>query len=130
MPIDHERWKVAAGPKEAAVSVYGPDPITSKAFMSEFRQGIKAGAELADKTTSEADPVGVHGYIAEVDDTVTLAAEDLMVLSKRIHNAAAAGRGSFGINEKLFIPKLSGILSALIYNAGKLRGLKQGDQGE
>lgn len=98
--------------------------------MTEFRQGVRAGADLADRVTSEADPIGVHGHSSEVDDMVTLAAEDLMVLAKRIHNAAAAGRGSFGINEKLFMPKLSGILSTLIYNAGKLRGLKQGDQGE
>jgi hypothetical protein len=129
MPNDQDRWKVAAEPKEAAVGIYEPDPLTYKAFMNEFRQGIKAGAEKADRTVNEADPVGVHGYIAEVDDLLTLAAEDLMVLAKRIHHAAA-GRGSFGMNEKLLVPKLSGILSTLMYNAGKLRGLKQGDQGE
>jgi hypothetical protein len=128
MAIDHKLWKASSEERQAAVGIYHADPLTYKAFMTEFRQGIKAGAELADKTVNEADPVGVHGYISEVDGTVTLAAEDLMVLAKRIHQAAAAGHGSFGINEKLFMPKLSGILSALIYNAGKLRGLKQGDQ--
>lgn len=105
---------------------YDPDPMSYKAFMSEFRTGVQTGAEEAAIATSGADQVGYHGRVAEVDDLVTSATDELLELAKRLANAARQGRATIGINEHRLVPKMSGILSTLFYNLGKLRGLHHG----
>ena len=107
--MNHSRWKTA---KE-----HSPDPVSSRAFMSEFKQGLNEGTEnipydMVAHTTQETEMLVVE------------AAGDLLELAKRIENHASSTQG-ISVNERRLVPKMSGILSTLFYNLGKLRGLKR-----
>lgn len=124
--LDYKSQPKTASSKTADAE-YSPDPLTYKAFLSEFKQGVVAGTSEAEQASTGFETVGVHGYIAAADDLVTASARDLLDLAKRMDLAANRGRATIGINEHRLIPKLSGILSTFFYNIGKLRGLQHGN---
>lgn len=101
---------------------HNPDPLTYKAFLSEFKRGTQTGQEVASAAT-HGEPVNLQGEISRVDDLVSLAASDLLELAQRINRAASSPNG-LAVKEHRLVPKMSGILSTLFYNAGKARGLK------
>lgn len=115
--------KVAA--RWANAAEHNPDPLTFKAFMSEFKQGIKAGeAEGTEALMAHPDDgPGFHGYITGANDLATSAAQDLLELAKRI--IAVSDRGIIGVNATRLVPKMSGILSTLFYQMGKVHGLNK-----
>jgi len=104
--MDNLRWKVT---KQAGE--YNPDPISYKAFMSEFKQGLDTGFGTS------PDPLTIE----ETKELATNSAKDLLDFAKRIENLIAR---ETPFNERQVVPKISGILSTLFYNTGKLRGLK------
>jgi len=112
-----------AMPKTAAE--HNPDPLTFKAFMSEFKSGIAAGEKEADLAVMAhpEDGPGFHGYITVANDLATSAAQDLLEMAKRI--IAASDRGIIGVNVTRLVPKMSGILSTLFYQTGKIHGLNK-----
>jgi hypothetical protein len=119
--------KTASADRHKNAGEYAPDPLTYKAFLSEFKQGVVAGADEASQATSGVEAVGVHGYITQADDLVTAASQELLDLAKRLVMIASRGRGVIAINEHRLVPKMSGILSTFFYNIGKLRGLQHGN---
>src|SRR5215467_6897366 len=94
---------------------YAPDPLTFRAFMSEFKQGVKAGAQEA-LDVSDGFHQGPGPYELErvAEDTVVTAARDIMEYMKRI--TIIAGRGTVGVNERKLVPRISGLLSTFFYN--------------
>ena len=103
-----------------------PDPLTYKAFLSEFKAGEKTGAELAwgrsDAPGHLTDGPSLPAQISVAEDKVAEAARDLLDLAKRIETLS--GQGNLAVNETRLAAKMSGILSSLFYNAGLTKGLK------
>jgi hypothetical protein len=106
MTMDNLRWKIIKKAGE-----YNPDPISYKAFMSEFKQGLDTGFDTS------PDPLTIE----ETEELAANSAKDLLDFAKGIESIIARGTP---FNERQVVPKLSGILSTLLYNTGKLRGLK------
>lgn len=100
---------------------HNPDPISFKAFVSEYEQGVKSGADLAMQSQNVWGEVTVH------QDLVEAAARDLLELSRRMETVMKGGR-TLGLNPRRLAAKVSGILSTMFYNYGKVEGLKQGAQ--
>jgi len=120
--MDHLRWKA-----DRTAAEHNPDPLTYKAFLSEFKQGVAAGVELQKQSVADPVSVPIQGHISVTDDLVTSSAQDLLDLAKRLVAASTRGVGSIGINEHRLVPKMSGILSTFFYNMGKLEGMKKGE---
>lgn len=102
---------------------HNPDPITFKAFLSEFHQGLKSGEEKALSLVGQKEGPGVHGEVTVSEDKIAVAATDLFELARRIETMAT-GSG-IEVNEHRLVPKMSGILSTLFYQLGFKRGLKK-----
>jgi len=109
--------RVLARFKEA--DEHNPDPLTFKAFLSEFKQGEKTGEQMAMAPSSN---VPVMNELVAIDEKISGAARDLLELARRIE--AITGRSSLGVNEHRLAAKMSGILSTLFYNAGVAKGIK------
>ncbi len=107
--------RVLARFKEA--DEHNPDPLTFKAFLSEFKQGEQRGSEM-----STSGPVPIMNDLVAIEEKISGAARDLLELARRIE--AITGRGSLGVNEHRLAAKMSGILSTLFYNAGIAKGIK------
>lgn len=109
--------RVLARFKEA--DEHNPDPLTFKAFLSEFKQGEQRGEQM---TLTPDAPVPVMNDLVAIEEKISGAARDLLELARRIE--AITGRGSLGVNEHRLAAKMSGILSTLFYNAGVAKGIK------
>lgn len=114
--------RVVARYKQADME-FAPDPLTYKAFMSEFHQGIKSGDEKATSLKGVSEGGGIQGEIAVSEDKIAVAAQELLELSRRLDSFAS--RGNMAVNEHRLVPKMSGILSTLFYQMGFVRGLKK-----
>lgn len=99
---------------------HNPDPLTFKAFLSEYKQGEQTGEQMA--ASSGSGPVPVMNDLVVIEEKISGAAKDLLELARRIE--AITGRGSLGVNEHRLAAKMSGILSTLFYNAGIAKGIK------
>jgi hypothetical protein len=101
---------------------HNPDPLTFKAFLSEFEQGFKRGQEMATGSMMGDGPVPAMNDLVVVEEKITKAAGDLLEMARRIETIAS--RGSLGVNERRLAAKMSGILSTLFYQTGVAKGIK------
>lgn len=106
-----------------AADDHNPDPISYKAFLSEFKQGETSGEESARQSLMGDDPVSAMSKVTVAEEKVAAAASDLLDLARRIETLAK--RGNLGVNELKLSAKMSGILSTLFYQTGFSRGLKK-----
>lgn len=111
MKPNDPRWKVAA---EVA-----PDPLTLRAFLSEYEQGVKAGTAEVDTTQVAPESAAMN---LEMSDVVP-AAEEVIALMKRVIQAAS--RSSVRVDPTRFSSKLSANLSRLVYNLGRCAGYRE-----
>lgn len=102
---------------------HNPDPLTFKAFLSEFKQGEKTGKDLAMQSVMGDSPVPAMSQAVVAEEKVAGAASDLLELARRIETIAK--QGNLGVNETRLSAKMSGILSTLFYQTGLSRGLKE-----
>ena len=117
--------KVLARHKQAD-GEHNPDPLTFKAFLSDFEQGVKRGQEMVPWSPSghwmEGDSPPAMNELVVVKEKIAGAAKDLLELARRIENLAS--RGNLAINERRLAAKMSGILSTLFYQTGVANGIK------
>jgi hypothetical protein len=113
--------KVLARHKQAD-GEHNPDPLTFKAFLSEFEQGVKKGQEMGTSSMMGDSPVPAMNDLVVVEEKVASAAKDLLELARRIETLAS--RGNMGVNERRLAAKMSGILSTLFYQTGVAKGIK------
>lgn len=97
----------------------GPDPLTYKAFLSEYEQGVKRGK---DEEAQGNYPVAVSNLQVEAQDEMVMAAKEAKELLDRVIHMGSSG--NVKINPQRFSAKLSQSLSTLLYNAGRYEGLK------
>jgi hypothetical protein len=102
----------------------GPDPISLRAFLSEYEAGEKQGRDEAMQASMES-PNGpsVYGIVSVAEEDLVGAAEEVKDLANRIVRLGSSAR----INPLRFGTKMSQSLSALFYNAGRLSGLKNSE---
>lgn len=102
---------------------HNPDPLTFKAFLSEFHQGLKMGQQkAAELIGTHPEGPNVHGEMSVAEDKIAVAASDLLDLARRLESFASQRR--LAVNEHRLVPKMSGILSTLFYQMGYVKGLK------
>lgn len=112
--------RVLARHKQA--DAYSPDPLTFKAFLSEYEQGLKRGQEMATGSMMGDSPVPAMNDLVVVEEKIAGACYDLLELARRIETLAS--RGNLGINERRLAAKMSGILSTFFYQTGVAKGIK------
>lgn len=93
----------------------GPDPLTMKAFLSEFEMGRKRGLEVPPEKAI------VETNLAE--DEMVEAAKQVKDLVERIIRMGTSG--SVRINPQRAAAKLSQSLSTLFYEGGRATGLSE-----
>ena len=103
---DRRAKKAAAG---------GPDPLSLKAFLSEYEIGVKRG------TTEGERPTNYHGLVTVTQEEVKEAATEVKQLMDRI--LTTAQRGDVKVNPQRFCSSLSTHLSTLLYQLGVYEGL-------
>lgn len=111
MLTENQKWKLTSDP--------GPDPLTYKALLSEYRSGSKQAAEEVENTQVSPESAAMN---LEVGD-VKLGAEEVIDLMKRL--IVAGQRGSVRVNPERLFAKLSAGLSRVAYNLGKIEGYRE-----
>lgn len=96
----------------------GPDPLTMKAFLSEYEQGKKRGEELGKKI----DQKERRDEMDRLQDEITAAAIEVEDLADRIASYVHGAR----INPERFAAKVSRNMSTMFYNFGMYDGLFSG----
>lgn len=97
----------------------GPDPLTYKAFLSEYEQGVKRGKE---EEAQGNYPVAVSNLQVEAQDQLVSAAQEAKELLNRVIQMGSSG--NVRINPRRFSAQMSQSISTLLYNAGRYEGLK------
>lgn len=104
------RWKAAADP--------GPDPLTYKALLGEFKLGYKSGENEVENTDVAPESAAMN---LEAGDVIA-GAEEVIDLMKRVVTTAKSG--AVGVQAERFVAKLSSGLSKVVYNLGKVHGYR------
>jgi len=91
----------------------GPDPISFKAFISEYQSGFNRGSEVGG---SYMDQEGLQ-------DEIVSAAREIEVLCKRIISTGEAA--GLKMKERKVAAKFSENLSTLFYNMGRIEGMRE-----
>lgn len=104
------RWKAASDP--------GPDPLTYRALLGEYKIGYKSGTHEIETSNVAPESAAMN---LEMGD-VMIGADEVITLMKRV--IASANRGAVTVQPERFVAKLCSSIGKVVYSLGKCQGYR------